>query len=109
MALTIWDESITSDRTTHTARPVADDRHRWEVSWLPGRSMDRNSAITAMVLADVTGPGEVTAGHRLWVHVEGWAAELGLTAADVLAQTSSPPGPAGPCRSAVQADPEAAG
>ena len=62
MALTIWDDSITSDRTAHTARPVADDGHRWEVSWLPGRSMDRNSAITAMVLADVTGPGDVTPG-----------------------------------------------
>jgi hypothetical protein len=109
MALTIRDDSITSDQTVHTARPVADDEHGWEVSWLPGRCMDRNSAITAMVLADVTGPGDMHAEHRLWIHIEGWAAELGLTAPDVLAQTSSPPGSAGPCRSAVQADPEAAG
>jgi hypothetical protein len=109
MALTIWDDSIASDRTAHTARPVADDRHRWEVSWLPGRSMDRNSAITAMVLADIAGPGDVRAGHRLWVHLEGWAAELGLTAPDVLAQTSSPPGWASPGRGASPADPEAAG
>jgi hypothetical protein len=109
MALTIRDDSITSDRTAHTARPVADDGHRWEVSWLPGRSMDRNSAITAMVLADVTGPGDVRAGHRLWVHVEGWSAELGLTAPDVLAQTSSPPSWARSCRSAVPGGPEAAG
>jgi hypothetical protein len=70
--------------------------------------MDRNSAITAMVLADITGPGDVRAGHRLWVHVEGWAAELGLTTPDVLAQTSSPPGWTGPGKSALPADPEAA-
>jgi hypothetical protein len=71
--------------------------------------MDRNSAITAMVLADVTGPGDMHAGDRLWIHVEGWAAELGLTTPDVLAQTSSPPGWARPYRSASPADPEAAG
>jgi hypothetical protein len=109
MALTIRDDSITSDRTAHTAHPVADDGHRWEVSWLPGRSMDRNSAITSMVLADVTGPGDVRAGHRLWVNVEGWSAELGLTAPDVVAQTSSPPGWASSGRSAVPGDREAAG
>jgi hypothetical protein len=109
MALTIRDDSITSDRTAHTARTVADDGHRWEVSWLPGRSMDRNSAITAMVLADVTGPGDVRTGHGLWVHVEGWSAELGLTAPDVVAQTSSPPAWASCGRNALPADPGAAG
>lgn len=109
MALTIWDDSITSDRTAHTARSLASGEHGWEVSWLPGRCMDRNSAITAMVLADVTGPGDVRAGHRLWIHVEGWAAELGLTAPDVLARTADPPGWATPGKNALPSDPEAAG
>ena len=109
MALTIGDGSISSDRTAHTARPVPGQEHSWEVSWLPGRCMDRNSAITAMVLADVTGPGDVHAGHQLWAHIEGWAAELSLTAPDVLAQVSGPPGWAMPGKSALPSDPEAAG
>ena len=109
MALTILDDSISSDRTWHTARLVPGEDHLWQVSWLPGRSLDRNSAITAMVLADVTAHGEVNAGHRLWVHVEGWAAELGLTAPDVLTQTTSPSAWAKADRNAAPADPEAAG
>jgi hypothetical protein len=109
MALTIADNAMSSDRTVHTARLLAGSVHRWEVSWLPGRPLDRNSAITAMVLADVTGPGDVAAGHRLWGHVEGWAAELGLTAPDVLGQISGPPGWAQPGKSALPSDPEAAG
>jgi hypothetical protein len=110
MALTILDDSISSDRTWHTARLVPGGDLLWEVSWLPGRSLDRNSAITAMVLADVTAHGEVNAGHRLRIHVEGWAAELGLTAPDVLAQISGPPGRAKTTgKTALPADPEAAG
>jgi hypothetical protein len=108
MALTILDDSISSDRTAHTARLAFGQDHRWEVSWLPGRHVDRNSAITAMVLADVTGPGDMHAGHQLWIFVEGWAGELGLTANEVLAQTARPRGWAeAEEKAAVQADPEA--
>jgi hypothetical protein len=109
MALTIGDGSMSSDRTRHTARLAPGEDQLWEVSWLPGRHMNRNSAITAMLLADVTAHGDVTAGHRLWIHVEGWAAELGLTAPDVLTQTSSPPGRHEPGKAALPADREAAG
>jgi hypothetical protein len=109
MALTILDASISSDRSKHAARTVPGDGHLWEVSWLPGRYMSRNSAITAMVLADVTAHGEVNTGDRLWIHVEGWAAELGLTAPDVLTFTASPPGWTTPGKGALAADPEAAG
>lgn len=109
MALTIGDEAMSSDRTAHTAGREPGKEHRWEVSWLPGRHLDRNSAITAMVLADLTGPGDIRPGHHLWPHVEGWAAELGLTAPNVLAAVASPPGRTDPGKSAVPADPEAAG
>jgi hypothetical protein len=88
---------------------VPGEAHRWEVSWLPSRSLDRNSAVTAMLLADVTAHGDVKTGHRLWIHVEGWAAELGLTAPDVLTRTSGPPGWNKPGKTALPADPEAAG
>jgi excisionase family DNA binding protein len=65
MALTLRDGIMTSDRTTHTARLAPGEEHMWEVSWLPGRHLRRNDAITAMVLADVAGPGDLHAGHRL--------------------------------------------
>ena len=47
MTLTIDDTTMSSDRTAHTARYVP-DRNGWEVSWLPGQTLDRNTAITAM-------------------------------------------------------------
>jgi hypothetical protein len=72
MALSILDTSIGSDRTNHTARAVPGDSRPWEVPWLPGRCISRNSAITAMVLADLTADGEVNTGHRLRVHVDAW-------------------------------------
>jgi hypothetical protein len=107
MALTILDDIMSSDRSSHTARLVPGDKRMWEVSWLPGRHLSRNSAITAMVLADVTGPGDMHTGHRLWVHVEGWAAELGMTAPDVVARTVGGPTRADVGNSALPADPEA--
>ena len=110
MSLTFEDDSISSDRTRHTARLAPGHEHAWRVSWLPGRLMDRNSAITAMVLADVGSMGELHAGHRLWPHIEGWAFELGLTAPDALASASQAPGFVSTEKSAaVPEDPEAAG
>ena len=105
MTLTILDDVISSDRTPHTARLASGGSHTWEVSWLPGRQMDRNSAITAIVLADLTGPGGVHAGHRHWPNIEGWAAELALTAREALTQIANSPS----WKDAVPDDPEAAG
>ena len=111
MALIFTDETIVSDRTPHSAWLTSGARPAWEVSWLPGRFMSRNTAITAMVLADVTGSNDLHAGHRLWPHIEGWAAELGLTAPDALAQASQPSGRTSTemDATAVPSDPEAAG
>ena len=108
MTVTILDDSMSSDRTPHTARLATGDRHSWEVSWLPGRHMNRNSAITAMMLADLAGPGDIDAGHRLWPHVSGWAAELALTAPEALTQMAYPPTWANVGRSDAISDPEAA-
>jgi hypothetical protein len=90
MGLTITDNGMTGDNTTHTARLAPGHQHAWEVSWLPGRLLDRNTAITAMVLAETTASGAVNDGHRLWPHIQGWAAELGLTAPDALTRASQP-------------------
>ena len=90
MTLTIFDTLMTSDQTAHTARH-SPDRNGWEVSWLPGQTLDHNAAITAMVLADTAAEPGLREGHRLWPFVQGWAAELGLTAPDAIAKTSQPP------------------
>jgi hypothetical protein len=108
MTLTILDDSMSSDHTPHIARRVPGRQHVWEVSWLPGQHLDRNSAITAMVLADLTSSDDIDVGHRLWPHIEGWAAELGLTAPDALAATATPPVWSEPDKAALPADPEAA-
>jgi hypothetical protein len=81
---------MTSDRTDHAARHSR-DRNGWEVSWLPGQTLDRNSAITAMILADTAAEHDLVEGHRLWPHIQGWADELGLTAPDAIARISQPP------------------
>jgi hypothetical protein len=62
------------------------------VSWLPGQTVDRNTAITAMTLADTTAEQDPREGHRLWPHIQSWAEELGLTAPDAIARISRPPG-----------------
>jgi hypothetical protein len=90
VTLTINDSSMTSDRTAHTARH-APDRNGWEVSWLPGQTLDRNTAITAMILADTATERDLRESHHLWPHIQGWAAELGLTAPDAIARAAQPP------------------
>ncbi len=91
MTLTITGHAMTSDHTPHTARLAAPGhQHAWQVSWLPGRLMDRNSATTAMILADTAAATGLHPGHRLWPHIQGWAAQLGLTAPDAIARASEP-------------------
>jgi hypothetical protein len=110
MTLTIQDESISSDTTRHTARLVPGHEHAWQVSWLPGHFMDRNTAITAMTLAEVVATDDVNPGQRLWLHIEGWAAELGLKAPDALTWISQPAVRVDIDKEAVVLeDPEAAG
>jgi hypothetical protein len=92
MTLTINDTAMSSDRTAHTARPAPGRPHQWEVSWLPGQTLDRNAAITAMTLAETTAETDPHKGHRLWPHIQSWAGELGLTAPDAITRISQPPG-----------------
>jgi hypothetical protein len=91
VTLQINDTTMTSDQTAHTARQRP-DRTGWEVSWLPSQTLDRNTAITAMTLADVTAGHDLREGHRLWPHIQGWAEELGMTASEAIAYLSPPPG-----------------
>jgi hypothetical protein len=110
MALTINDDSISGDHTQHTARLVPGPQGAWEVSWLPGRPLNRSAAITAMVLADMAATRAPQPGDGLWPHVEVWATAVGLTAPEALARVSQPPGGISAGHdSATPSDPEAAG
>ena len=93
MALTVTDELITSDRTAHTARMAPGHRQAWEVTWLPGWYMSRTTAITAMTLAETVADAGPHPRHHLWPHIEAWAAELGLTAAEAVTRATEPAPP----------------
>jgi hypothetical protein len=91
MALIITGTTMTSDRSVHTARRSPGPEQGWKVSWLPGQALDRTAATTAMVLADTAAVG-LREGHRLWPHIQNWAAELGLTGPDAITRIAQPPG-----------------
>ena len=93
MTLTLTDTTMTNDQTAHTARLTPGRPHLWEVSWLPGRALDRNSAITAMTLADLTREPDLNERHQLWPFIQGCAAELGLTGPDAINRASQPASP----------------
>ena len=97
MTLTITDTTMTSDQTAHTARLAPGSQHLREVSWLPGRALDRNSAITAMILADLTGQHDLNERHQLWPFIQ----ELGSrTRPDrTRRESTGPPGPPAPASS----------
>ena len=89
--LWIHRDAMTSDHTRTLPGQCPAPIHAWEVTWLPGRHLSRDEAVTAMVLADVTARQYVTERHWVWHHVEGWAAELGLTTPDAVSRTSARP------------------
>ena len=90
MTLTICDTTMTSDQTAHTARQAPGSQHLSEVSWLPGQALDRNSAIPAMILVGHADERDLNERHRLWLFIESWAAELGLTGSDAAGRVSRP-------------------
>src|SRR5690242_2850152 len=91
MSLTIGDDIMPSDQSPHTARQAPGHRHGWEVTWLPGQVLDRDTAITAMILADIAATGDIRPDHRLWPAVQSWSAEVGLTGPDAITRASQPP------------------
>ena len=87
--ITITDTTMASPATPHTATATGGG---WEVSWLPGRTLTQNQATTAMAIADmVGGTGVPRADDPIWLFLDGWAAELGLTAPGAVARVSEPP------------------
>lgn len=86
--ITITDTTMTSPATSHTATATGGG---WHVSWLPGRTFTQDQAATAMVIANLVGSkGVPRADDPIWMHLDGWAAELGLTAPTAVAHASKP-------------------
>lgn len=93
MSITITAERMISNWTSHWAEPTVPGHEygTWTVSWLPEQPLDRNQAITAMVLAETLWTHDVRPGGRWWPHIRCWAGELGLTAADAVARAGAEP------------------
>jgi hypothetical protein len=92
MLITICGATITSDQNPGTTRQ-ASGGHGWEVPWLPDRTLDRNTATTAMTLAGTAGTADFQLGRPPWPAVEGQAVAPDLTGSDAIA-CESPPIPA---------------
>lgn len=71
MATRITETEMTSDQTRQTAQ--ARDEGGWAVSWLPGRILTQNQAVTAMTIAEAC-----AAVADLHMHIDNWATELGI-------------------------------
>ncbi|TVY99993.1 hypothetical protein EAS64_38555 [Trebonia kvetii] len=91
MPVTISDRTMTSDRSPHAARLAPGTQDHWEVSWLPGRRLTRNEAITAMTLAETCSTTAAPDPDRQWPFIEGWAAELGITTGHAITRISAVP------------------
>jgi hypothetical protein len=85
MSIKISDQQMASGQTPHSAGMTADG---WTVTWLPGRTLTRNQATTAMVLAERVSHGARDQHHKDWPFIEGWAEELGLSGADAVIKIS---------------------
>ncbi len=85
MCLMIDDDWMSSEDTTHTATRHGD---KWEVSWLPGRRLTRDEAITAMTLAWQVTRDPAPHSAR-WPFIVAWAGELGLSGQEAVAMCSA--------------------
>jgi hypothetical protein len=92
MATRITDTGMTSNQTRHTAQAAPGGG--WTVSWLPGRTLTQNQAVTAMTIAEAVAAHAddlADSASRWWLHVDGWAAELGITGPNAVAEASLSP------------------
>jgi hypothetical protein len=94
MSTKITETEMSSDATPHTATawPVPGEPTLWSVTWLPGRALTRDQAITAMTIAETVAAHADTQNSAVrWrLHLGSWAAELGLSADEAVKMASAP-------------------
>jgi hypothetical protein len=76
---------MTSDLTEHIARCVGGDR--WVVSWLPGRTLSGQQAVTAMTIASTIDDRQLSDVE--WATLDSMALELGLTGREAVGMVAS--------------------
>ncbi|WP_309234478.1 hypothetical protein [Nocardia sp. XZ_19_385] len=82
MAIEVVSASMmTSNETTHMARCVGGDR--WVVSWLPGRTLTGQQAVTAMTIAVTTASTDAPTDAD-YALLDDLALELGLTGREAI-------------------------
>ncbi|MEU4341797.1 hypothetical protein AB0H00_11070 [Nocardia sp. NPDC023852] len=82
MAIEVVSASMmTSDETTHIARCVGGDR--WVVSWLPGRTLTGQQAVSAMTIASTIASSAIPTTTE-WAVLDDLSLELGLTAREAV-------------------------
>lgn len=86
MTMEITETRMSSLVTRHTAERDGDG---WRVTWLPGRLVTRDQAITALTIAELAATGQAVPGTRNWTAITEWAAELGLTAEHAVAMAGT--------------------
>lgn len=99
MAIRITGTEMSSDLTRHAARmwPAPADAcgvSLWSVSWLPGRLLTQNQAVTAMTIAEAViehADDLADNGSRWWVVIDQWAAVLAITGPHAVAEASLSP------------------
>jgi hypothetical protein len=101
--LTISENEMFGDTTRHRAAVqhgaiVSGGPTAWAVTWLPGRLLTRNQAITAMTIAEAVAGIDFTPefnrspiGLAMWGQIDSWAEELGLPGANAVAFASMTP------------------
>lgn len=89
MTLTIIESCIFSDMTDHQAAKVTRE-DVWSCTWLPGRRLSYNEAITAVTLAEFVDSGWAE-GSKNWPIVRDFARELGMTAQEAAGKVLKTP------------------
>ena len=84
----ITETEMTSAVTRHTARLVDGG---WEVTWLPGRALTRNEAITAMTIADIVATCDMMSDSPMWPFIDSWAEELDMSSLQAVVWSSESP------------------
>jgi hypothetical protein len=92
MTVKFGDRQITSNFSHHSAAMKSDGS--WTVTWLPGRTLTRAQATTAMMIAEAvrTHTDDLADNDsEMWGRMDNWAAELGVTGPHAVVEASLDP------------------
>lgn len=91
MTVKIGDDYFDSPDTQHVAIRI--NNTQWRITWLrEDHRLTRNQAITAMMIASVTGAteGDITSKDPIYGTINSWAHELGLDGPGALLMVARP-------------------